>query len=67
MVPYEETAPGPWVSNSEEIIASLRDLTSVQASHEFARKEFVRRYLPLEDGHATERLIAEVFRSEQIS
>lgn len=67
MVPYEETAPGPWVSNSEEIIASLRDLTNVKASHESARKEFVRRYLPLEDGHATERLIAEVFRSEQIS
>ncbi len=61
MVPYEETAPGPWVGGTNEIIAHLRDLTGLKEQYDAARCEFIQRFMPLEDGHATERLVEQVF------
>lgn len=63
MVPYEATAPGPWVGSSDEIIEGLRHLDAVRSEYAEARTEFLQRYMPLEDGHATERIVEAVFRT----
>lgn len=63
MVPYAETAPGPWVGDTDAIVQHLRRLGEVMRTHAAERARFRATYLPLDDGQATRRLIDVVFRS----
>jgi CDP-glycerol glycerophosphotransferase len=53
-----DAAPGPIVRTAEELSAALKDLPSLQARHRDAYAEFSARFCALEDGHATDRLLA---------
>ncbi|GAB3927752.1 hypothetical protein GCM10027613_43980 [Microlunatus endophyticus] len=58
---YGPTAPGPLLSTTDEVIAALGDLDRVRRDHAQAYAAFRRDFLDLDDGHATERLVAAVF------
>jgi CDP-glycerol glycerophosphotransferase len=58
---YGPTAPGPKLSTTDEVIAALGDLDRVRHDHAQAYAAFRRDFLDLDDGHATERLVAAVF------
>jgi len=58
-----EVAPGPLVSTSEELIATLGDLDGVVAEHRDAYARFRETFTVLEDGHATERVLDLLFPS----
>ena len=60
---YEPTAPGPLLGSTDEVIKTLRDLDRVRSEYATAYADFRRDYLDLDDGHATERLVAQVFGS----
>ncbi|WP_172978315.1 CDP-glycerol glycerophosphotransferase family protein [Microbacterium sp. SYP-A9085] len=62
MVPYEPTAPGPWLSSTSDVARSLASDEAVGGRYATERERFRSLYMPLEDGHATERLIDRVFR-----
>jgi CDP-glycerol glycerophosphotransferase len=51
-------APGPVVTTEEELIAALRTLPRVRADHAEQYARFRADYCPLEDGRATDRLLA---------
>ncbi|MHA3724032.1 bifunctional glycosyltransferase/CDP-glycerol:glycerophosphate glycerophosphotransferase [Leucobacter sp. HY1910] len=61
LVPYEDTTPGPLVRSQSELEGLIRRAEEVAAQHEPERREFLARYMELEDGHATARLIDTVF------
>lgn len=61
MLPYEETAPGPLLSTTDQVIDCLRRLTEISEEYLEARSEFLRKYMPLEDGNAGARLVDAVF------
>lgn len=61
LVPYEQTTPGPLVRTQEALEGMLRDAVAVATQFEPERREFLARYMELEDGHATVRLIEAVF------
>ncbi|WP_255419324.1 bifunctional glycosyltransferase/CDP-glycerol:glycerophosphate glycerophosphotransferase [Geodermatophilus marinus] len=54
---YEPTAPGPLVSTTAEVVAAVSDLRSLASRTAAAREEFRARYLDLEDGRASQRLV----------
>jgi len=60
---YEPTAPGPLLGSTDEVIKTLRDLDRVRSEYATAYADFRRDYLDLDDGHATERLVTQVFGS----
>ena len=53
-----EIAPGPLVATSEELFDAIADLPAVAERHADAYTRFRDRFCGLEDGHATERVIA---------
>lgn len=61
LVPYEDTTPGPLVRGQRELEDLIRSAETVAAQYEPQRREFLARYMELEDGQATARLIAAVF------
>ncbi|MCD1571749.1 bifunctional glycosyltransferase/CDP-glycerol:glycerophosphate glycerophosphotransferase [Agromyces mediolanus] len=60
-VPYRETAPGPLVTSTAQAAAQLRDLDGLRHRWRARREEFRRRFTPLDDGHASDRLVDAVF------
>lgn len=58
---YRETAPGPLVSTTAEVVDVLRDLDAVALSTAADLAAFNARYNSLHDGHAAERVVAEFF------
>ncbi|MCW4457822.1 CDP-glycerol glycerophosphotransferase family protein [Microbacterium sp. MPKO10] len=62
-VPFEETAPGPFVRTAADLVESIGNADDVARTFEPQRELFVSRYMELEDGHATERLVDAVFAS----
>ncbi|MFL6061021.1 MAG: CDP-glycerol glycerophosphotransferase family protein, partial [Marmoricola sp.] len=58
---YRETAPGPLVSKTEEVVAELRDLGALGARWSGDLVAFNARYNALHDGHAAERVVAAFF------
>jgi CDP-glycerol glycerophosphotransferase len=56
--PLEPEAPGPIVTTEDALIATLDDLPAVAAAHADRYARFRERYCHLEDGHATERVLA---------
>ncbi|KQX06417.1 MULTISPECIES: bifunctional glycosyltransferase/CDP-glycerol:glycerophosphate glycerophosphotransferase [unclassified Leifsonia] len=61
MIPYEGTAPGPWLTTTAEVLDAVQNLDSVAAEYSAAVAEFRRRFMEKDDGHAAGRLVDEVF------
>ena len=53
-----EAAPGPVLANTEEVAAALGDLPALEQQHADRYATFRDRFCALEDGYATDRLIA---------
>ena len=53
-----DEAPGPLVETTAELIEVLRDLDATRARHAERYVRFRERYCHLEDGHATQRVLA---------
>ena len=62
---FRDTAPGPIVTQTREVVERLKRLETVDERHRAARKRFRETYCDLEDGHATDRLIEAVFTPEE--
>ncbi|HXS62203.1 MAG TPA: bifunctional glycosyltransferase family 2 protein/CDP-glycerol:glycerophosphate glycerophosphotransferase [Streptosporangiaceae bacterium] len=58
---FEESAPGPLLSTSEEVIAALADLEPVVAESKPAYDAFTARFCPLDDGKAASRACDRIF------
>jgi CDP-glycerol glycerophosphotransferase len=54
----EDAAPGPLLATSEDLIEALADLPAVSAAYADRYARFRAAFCHLEDGHATERVIA---------
>ena len=50
-------APGPVLRSTEELVAALVDLPTVEKEHAERYAAFRERFTPHEDGHATERVL----------
>jgi CDP-glycerol glycerophosphotransferase len=53
---YEDWAPGPVTSTSEELVSLLADLPGLRQAWDARYRAFVQRFCPHEDGHAGERV-----------
>jgi CDP-glycerol glycerophosphotransferase (TagB/SpsB family) len=58
---YRETAPGPLVSTTAEVLLMLSDLDSLSARYAPDLAEFNARYNAHHDGHASERVVSAFF------
>jgi CDP-glycerol glycerophosphotransferase len=58
---FEETAPGPLLTRSDDVIASLLDIDEVARNSEDSYRAFVEQFCPLDDGHAAARVVDRVF------
>ncbi len=58
---FRETAPGPLVSSTDEVVAALRDLPGLRTRYATAYQRFNRTYNYLQDGHAAERAVEAFF------
>ncbi|MDA8372217.1 MAG: CDP-glycerol glycerophosphotransferase family protein [Nocardiopsaceae bacterium] len=61
---FEETAPGPLLLESDEVIASLQDIDEVAAAYRAKYTSFTDQFCPLDDGHAAARVVDRVFGRE---
>ncbi len=61
LLPWEETAPGPWLRTVPEVLDQLRDLDRVSAAYAGAVARFNERFNALNDGAATARALAPFF------
>jgi len=60
LLPYEQTAPGPHIVDTDAMITTLRDVSALQVDYAQARQHFREQYVDLDDGHAGERLLVEL-------
>lgn len=58
---FEKEAPGPLLFNSNEVIESIKNIDDVQEEYQSKYQAFYNKYCELEDGKASERVIAKVF------
>ena len=58
---FVETAPGPLLRSTHEVVAALRDLPSVEQEYADARAAADRRFNALHDGHASARVVTAFF------
>lgn len=58
---FEETAPGPLLTESDDVIEALLDIDEVAARSSAKYRSFVERFCPLDDGHASARVVDRVF------
>ena len=58
---FENEAPGPLLATSDEVGAALEDLDAVAARYAPAYEAFRERFCALEDGAASNRVVAEFF------
>jgi CDP-glycerol glycerophosphotransferase len=58
---FEDSAPGPWHSTTDQVAESLADLDSLLAGQKADLEAFNATYNALHDGHATDRVIAQFF------
>ena len=56
-------APGPLLATSDEVLAAVRDVNALAASHRARYEAFAARYCPLDDGKAAARLCDRLFGS----
>ncbi|OOC53027.1 MULTISPECIES: CDP-glycerol glycerophosphotransferase family protein [Nocardiopsis] len=58
---FEETAPGPLLTESDEVVDALLNIDEVAARSEASYRAFVEQFCPLDDGHAAARVVDRVF------
>jgi CDP-glycerol glycerophosphotransferase (TagB/SpsB family) len=58
LFPFEESAPGPWAATTEEVAALLVDPAGLAERYAGEIAAFNQRFNTLNDGHATERVLA---------
>jgi CDP-glycerol glycerophosphotransferase (TagB/SpsB family)/glycosyltransferase involved in cell wall biosynthesis len=58
LFPFEESAPGPWARTTSEVADQLADLDRLRATYGDQVAAFNARFNALNDGHATERVLA---------
>ncbi|GHC89220.1 hypothetical protein GCM10007079_35010 [Nocardiopsis terrae] len=58
---FEETAPGPLLTRSDDVIGALLDIDEVAAQSRDSYRAFVDQFCPLDDGHASARVVDRVF------
>ncbi|MFI6574824.1 CDP-glycerol glycerophosphotransferase family protein [Nocardiopsis sp. NPDC050513] len=58
---FEETAPGPLLTRSDDVIGALLDIDDVAERHGGAYRAFVDQFCPLDDGRAAARVVDRVF------
>ncbi|MDA2802994.1 CDP-glycerol glycerophosphotransferase family protein [Nocardiopsis suaedae] len=58
---FEETAPGPLLTESDEVIAALRDIDAVADAAADTYRAFTEQFCPLDDGGAAARVVDRVF------
>lgn len=58
---FEETAPGPLLTGSDDVIEALLDIDGVARRAEPSYRSFVERFCPLDDGRAAARVVDRVF------
>ena len=58
---FEETAPGPLLTESDQVIDSLLNIDEVADRGRTAYRSFVEQFCPLDDGHAAARVVDRVF------
>ncbi|MBR8742476.1 CDP-glycerol glycerophosphotransferase family protein [Nocardiopsis sp. MG754419] len=58
---FEETAPGPLLTESDDVIAALLDIDEVAERSGASYRAFVEQFCPLDDGHAAARVVDRVF------
>ena len=58
---FEAEAPGPLLRTSDQVVEALRHLPEMGAEHTEAYAAFTAKFCPLDDGSATDRVLAHVF------
>lgn len=58
---FAESAPGPLVRTTEDVVALLQDLPGLRAEYAGARRAFHDRFNRHQDGHAAERVVRAFF------
>ena len=58
---FEETAPGPLLTESDDVIAALLDIDEVAERAGASYRSFVERFCPLDDGRAAARVVDQAF------
>ncbi|MFC7328983.1 bifunctional glycosyltransferase/CDP-glycerol:glycerophosphate glycerophosphotransferase [Marinactinospora rubrisoli] len=58
---FEETAPGPLLVESDDVIASVLDVDEVAGRYAGRYRKFVEQFCPLDDGNAAARVVDRVF------
>ena len=61
LYPFEESAPGPLLTDAAEVVAALRDLPRVSRDYERAYARFNQTYNYLQDGRAAQRVVRRFF------
>ncbi|MDY0404615.1 CDP-glycerol glycerophosphotransferase family protein [Virgibacillus sp. 179-BFC.A HS] len=64
---FEDEAPGPFVYDTDEIIANILRITDVQAAYKQKYHAFQKKFCQLEDGKATKRVVDRVFASANLT
>jgi CDP-glycerol glycerophosphotransferase len=54
---FEETAPGPLLPTSDDVIEAVGDIDAVAAAHAARYEAFTTRFCPLDDGKAAARVV----------
>jgi CDP-glycerol glycerophosphotransferase len=61
LYPFEESAPGPQLRDTDEVVAALEDLPAVVTRYAEQYAAFQRRFNYRQDGHAAQRVAARYF------
>lgn len=63
---YDTDLPGPVVTTQAELFDAIDDLSRVDNDHASSYREFTRRFSPLDDGRAAERVVDHVFGNQEL-
>lgn len=61
----ESEAPGPVVESTEQLIEELRNLSASAAKRGRRYEEFLRKFAPLDDGRASDRVVDALFEGKE--
>ncbi|GLU49352.1 bifunctional glycosyltransferase/CDP-glycerol:glycerophosphate glycerophosphotransferase [Nocardiopsis ansamitocini] len=58
---FNETAPGPLLMTSDEVIGAIENIDETHAAHQDKYRAFVKQFCPLDDGKAAARIVDRLF------
>ncbi len=62
LFPFTDTAPGPWVGTTEEVVAQVRDVGALAAQWAVRVRAFGERFNPWQDDRAAARMVDHIER-----